>query len=633
MLEARLPRPPRSRAAASGPCSRRVVYRRRNHAGHGDLNETKKQPVPPELSSRRLLGRIWRDYLRHHKVKLALSVVCMVVIAAMTGAQAYLVQPALDRLLVTGDVVLLWLLPLAFAAIILAKAVAIFGQAVLMRKVTLRIIQKIQGQMFGRLIGADLGYIDSRATGHLVARFLSDLGVMGGSLTEPFVALVRDSLTAAALVGIMFLQNWRLALATFIVFPVSAWVVVSLGRRTRRAARSAQQETGVLAAFLDDVLKGIRQVKAYGMEGYEQGHADNMFVSLFGLSYKIGKIQARAAPTLEALGGFVFAAILAYGGYQVMRNQATVGSFMAFFVAMLLAYQPMRRLANVNTRMQQGLAAAERVFEIVDYRPDIADAPGARVLPSGDSGVRLESVDFSYGDAAPALHGVSLEAPPGKITALVGPSGAGKSTVLNLIPRFYDVSGGAVIVGGDDVRDLTLASLRASIALVTQESGLFNNTVRNNIAYGRPDATEEEIAEAAMNAAAHEFIVRLPQGYDTMVGERGVFFSGGQRQRISIARAMLKNAPILLLDEATSALDTESEQKVQVALRRLMKGRTTIVIAHRLSTVVDADNIYVFDRGRIVESGNHAALAAGAGLYARLSQLQFREGPPTEAAG
>jgi subfamily B ATP-binding cassette protein MsbA len=401
----------------------------------------------------------------------------------------------------------------------------------------------------------------------------------------------------------------------------------------RRASHSVQAETAELTGLLDDVFKGVRQVKAYGMERYEQDRADRMFESIYALLYKTTKIGARAAPMLESLGGFVFAGILAFGGWQVLHGQATVGNFMAFFVAMLLAYQPMRRIAGLNTRMQMGLAAAERVFEIVDYRAEIADAPDAKPLSARSYDVRLSAVDFAYGEAAPALHGVALDAPSGKVTALVGPSGAGKSTVLNLIPRFYDVNGGAVTVGGQDVRDLTLDSLRTAIALVTQETGLFNDTVGNNIAYGRPDATDDEIREAAKNAAADEFIVRLPDGYDTMVGERGVFLSGGQRQRISIARAMLKNAPILLLDEATSALDTESEQQVQVALQRLMQGRTTIVIAHRLSTVVDADMIYVFDKGRIVESGRHAELVAGGGLYARLSELQFREGAATETEG
>jgi len=610
-----------------------MLYRRRNLTGTGDLTGRHERATPPEYSTRQLLGRIWRDYVRHHTGKMVVAMVCMIVVAAMTGTQAQLVEPALNKLMVSGDAALLWLLPLAFIAVMLVKTGALYAQTVLMRKTALRVMQTIQSRMFDRLIGADLAYVDRRVTGQLVARFLSDVQVMGASLTEPFVSVVRDSLTSVFLVGVMFYNNWRLALATVIVFPLSAWVVTILGRRTRRAARGAQRETAVLSGFLDDVLKGLRQVKAYAMERYEKDRAENQLASLFDLSYKIARIQARAAPMLEAMGGIVFAAILGYGGYQVLHEQTTVGNFMAFFVAMLLAYQPMRRVANVNTRLQQGLAAAERVFEIVDYRPEIAERPDAKPLPSGSHGVRLEAVDFSYGGDVPALHQVTMEAPPGRMTALVGPSGAGKSTVLNLIPRFYDVSGGAVTVGGHDVRDLTLPSLRGAISLVTQETGLFNDTVRNNIAYGRPDATEDEIREAAQNAAVDEFIARLPDGYDTVVGERGVFLSGGQRQRISIARAMLKNAPILLLDEATSALDTESERQVQNALQRLMAGRTTIVIAHRLSTVVDAETIYVFDGGRIVESGRHADLVAAGGLYARLSELQFREGAAAEAEG
>jgi subfamily B ATP-binding cassette protein MsbA len=423
-----------------------------------------------------------------------------------------------------------------------------------------------------------------------------------------------------------------MSLITFIVFPVAAIFVTRLGRRMRRVVRTTQAEYGQLTSFLDDVLKGIRQVKAYGMERHETERAASLFLSLKGLYFKAAKTRARAVPTLEALGGLVFAAILAYGGYQATRGQITVGAFMAFFAAMLMAYQPMRRIANLNIGLQQGLAAAERVFHIVDYRRAIAEAPDAGPLAVTGGHVRLEGVDFSYGDDIPTLAGVTMEAPTGKVVALVGPSGAGKSTVLNLIPRFYDVGKGAVTIDGQDIRGATLDSLRAAIGLVSQDTMLFDDTVRSNIAYGRPDATEDEIVAAAKAAAADGFIRRLPKGYDTVVGERGVILSGGQRQRLSIARAMLKNAPILLLDEATSALDTESERKVQAALKRLMEGRTTIVIAHRLSTVVDADIIYVFDRGRIVESGSHAELSAGDGLYARLSKMQFSDEAPEEIA-
>jgi subfamily B ATP-binding cassette protein MsbA len=337
------------------------------------------------------------------------------------------------------------------------------------------------------------------------------------------------------------------------------------------------------------------------------------------------KTRAGAVPILEALGGLVFAGILAYGGYQAARGQITVGSFMAFFAAMLMAYQPMRRIANLNIGLQAGLAAAERVFHIVDYSRAITETPDASPLAIKGGHVRLEQVDFSYSDDIPTLVDVTLEAPPGKVVALVGPSGAGKSTVLNLIPRFYDVKSGAVTIDGQDIRDATLESVREAVGLVSQDTMLFDDTVRANIAYGRLDATEDEIIAAAKAAAADGFVRRLPKGYDTVVGERGVILSGGQRQRLSIARAMLKNAPILLLDEATSALDTESERKVQAALKRLMEGRTTIVIAHRLSTVVEADIIYVFDRGQVVETGSHAELSTGDGLYARLNQMQFSD--------
>ena len=594
-------------------------------------DETRKNQSP-EQSPWQLAKRLWRDYLSHNLGKIAAATLCMILAAAATGAQAWMVKPALDELLVEGNEELLWILPLAFVGIVMVKGFATYGQTLLMQGLALEIIRKIQIQMFDRVVGADLAYIDKNPTGTLISRFISDVFVMRDTLSNSFTGLIRDGLTTVALIGVMFYVNWRMSLITFIVFPVAAIFVTRLGRRMRRVVRTTQAEYGQLTSFLDDVLKGIRQVKAYGMERYETERAAGMFLTLKGLYFKAAKTRARAVPTLEALGGLVFAAILAYGGYQATRGQITVGAFMAFFAAMLMAYQPMRRIANLNISLQQGLAAAERVFHIVDYRRTIDEAPDARPLAVTGGHVRLQGVDFSYGNDIPTLSEVTMDAPTGKVVALVGPSGAGKSTVLNLIPRFYDVGKGAVTIDGQDIRGATLDSVRAAIGLVSQDTMLFDDTVRTNIAYGRPDATEEEIVAAAKAAAADGFIRRLPKGYDTVVGERGVILSGGQRQRLSIARAMLKNAPILLLDEATSALDTESERKVQAALKRLMKGRTTIVIAHRLSTVVDADIIHVFDRGRIVESGSHAELSAGDGLYARLSKMQFSDEAPEEIA-
>ncbi len=555
----------------------------------------------------------------------------MVVVALTTGGQAWLIEPALDKVLVDGDKAMMWMLPLVFMAVILVRGLASYGQAVFLQKTALRVIEAIQNNMFGRLIGADLAFIDRRATGTLISRFISDVQRMREALSNAITSLLRDSLTVVALIGVMFATNWRMAAVAFIGFPLSILFIVKIGRRLRRVFRSTQVETGELTRFLDNALKGIRQVKAYGMERHETTRGETLFRTLYGLYFKAAKTQARATPTLEALGGLMFAGVLGFGGYQVQQGQATVGSFMAFFAATLMAYQPMRRVLNTNVTLQRGLAAAERVFEIIDHEISVADRPGATPIRIDGGAVRFESAQFSYDDNFPALHDVTLEAPAGRMTALVGPSGGGKSTILNLIPRFYDLDKGSVSIDGQDVRAVTLESLRGAIAFVSQDTGLFDDTVRANIAYGRPDAGEDEIIAAAEAAAADAFIRQLADGYDTQVGERGIILSGGQRQRLSIARAMLKNAPILLLDEATSALDTESERHVQAALRRLMEGRTTIVIAHRLSTVVDADLIHVIDAGRVVESGTHATLSDADGLYARLSRMQFQDEPAPES--
>jgi subfamily B ATP-binding cassette protein MsbA len=413
-----------------------------------------------------------------------------------------------------------------------------------------------------------------------------------------------------------------------VVFPLAVLPIVKIGRRMRKVSTNTQEQLGAFTALLSETFQGARHVKAYGMEAYEKSRAAKVIEDVYRLACKAARTRSLSHPIMESLGGIAILLVILYGGSQVITGTRTTGQLFSFITALLLAYEPMKRLAQLNANLQEGLAAAARVFDMLDAPAAIVDAPDAQPLAIRGGAIRLERVRFAYraGEKdAPALNGISIDIPAGKRIALVGASGAGKSTVLNLIPRFYDVGEGRVTVDGQDVREVTLASLRANIALVAQEMDLFDDTVRANIAYGRVGASEAEIVAAARAASAHDFITRLPQGYDTMVGGRGLKLSGGQRQRIAIARAMLRDAPILLLDEATSSLDTESERQVQDALRALMRGRTTVVIAHRLSTVVDADLIYVLDGGRVIESGSHGELLARGGAYARLYAMQFAD--------
>lgn len=580
-----------------------------------------------------LIRRLFRDYLRHHVGKIVVGVSCMILVALATGTQAKLIQPALDKVLVEGDDSLILILPLAFLCVSVLKGFASYGQAVMMQKLGLRVNVMMQNEMFGRLIDADMKYLHDDSTGKLISRFLNDVNYTRDATVKTFTGFGRDLLTILVLGGVMVHTNWQMAVIALVILPISVFPILYIGRRIRRLSENTQVSLGDLTGFLDEVFKGFRQVKAYGMEDYERERASTVFERVYALQFKAGRTRSRSYPIMESLAGIAIALVLAWGGLQVSQGQTTIGQFMTFFVAMAAAYQPLRSLANLNANLQHGLAALERVFAVIDYRPDIADSDDAEPLQVSRGHVRLEDVQFSYDEKKIALHGVTVDAPPGKTVALVGPSGAGKSTILNLILRFFDPKSGTVTVDGQDVRDASLASLRGSIALVSQEVTLFNDTVRANILYGRPSASEAEVIEAAKAAAAHDFIEQLPDGYDTVVGERGMRVSGGQRQRLAIARAMLRNAPILLLDEATSALDSEAERQVQEALTRLMEGRTTLVIAHRLSTVVKADIIYVLDQGRIVDSGTHQELLSRGGVYARLCQMQFEDSMTLGDAG
>ncbi len=570
-----------------------------------------------------LVRRLVRDFMRRHAGKIALALVCMAVAAASTAVRAWLMEPVLDRIFVAHDASLLLLIAGAALALALAKGIADYGENVLMTRVGLRVIADVQRALFARLIAADLAFFTAHPSGVLISRFTNDVVLLRNAAVNVLAGIGRDAITVAFLVGLMFYQDWVLAIAAFFAFPLAIRPIVGIGRRMRRVSANTQAELGQVTTLLNQSFQGARQVKAYGMEDYETRRAAALFERVFALVDRANRTRSRAAPLIEALGGAAIAVVILYGGHQVIAGARTPGAFFSFITALLLAYQPVKSLANLNASLQEGLAAAERVFHVLDIEPTIRDRPGARPLVVSAGEVRLERVRFGYHPGLAALDDVSLTVPGGATVALVGPSGAGKSTILNLILRFYDVDAGRVTIDGQDVRELSLASLRAAIALVAQEVSLFDDTVRANIAYGRQDAPLAAIEAAARAAGADEFIRELPQGYDTLVGEHGIRLSGGQRQRLTIARAMLKNAPILLLDEATSSLDNESERQVQAALKELMRGRTTIVIAHRLSTIVGADLICVLDRGRIVDTGRHAQLLARDGLYRRLYETEF----------
>ncbi len=585
-----------------------------------------------------LFRRLLSENVRPEVAWLALAFLFMVLVALSTAALAKLMEPVLDQVFTQRDRSRLLEVALSVLAVFVVKGFATYAQAVLMSRVGLRIVARLQTRVVDHAIRLDLAYFHDTPTGTLVSRVLYDTSMLRGIVANVLTGFGKDLLTLVFLVGLMFWQDWKLALIAFLAFPTAIWPILRIGRRTRKVSANTQAEMAELTTLLSQTFQGARHVKAYGMEAYETARAARLVDRVSELMMKAARIRSAGHPIMETLGGIAIVAVILYGGWQVIEGARTTGAFFSFVTALLLAYEPMKRLTQLNAGLQEGLAAAERVYQVLDEPPKIVDRPGARPLSISGGAIRFEDVRFAYRPDKPALDGVTLDIPAGRTVALVGPSGGGKSTILNLIPRFFDADSGAVAIDGQDVRDVTLASLRDSVALVSQEVSLFDDTIGANIAYGRQSASEEEIVAAAKAAQAHEFISGLPEGYWTRIGEHGVKLSGGQRQRIAIARAMLKNAPVLLLDEATSALDTESERLVQAALKDLMQGRTTLLIAHRLSTVIDADRIYVIDGGRVVESGRHGELLQAGGAYARLYRNALAEdatldGPVTAAAG
>ncbi|MDA8138406.1 MAG: lipid A export permease/ATP-binding protein MsbA [Desulfobacteraceae bacterium] len=564
--------------------------------------------------------------------RLLIAALCSLMISGATTAMGYLIKPVIDDIFVKKDTAGLLILPLAVVAIFLIKGLGSYGQEYFMNYVGEDIIRQLRNRLYDRIQDLSLAFFQKERTGVLMSRITNDVNALKTMVSTAVTGTMRDLASILGLTVVIFYQNWRLAIIAFFILPVAFLPIFKLGRRVRRVSTGCQEAMAELNAFLHETFAGNKIVKAFGMENHEKQRFFDRTQRLFRLEVKGVIARALSSPIMEFFGGLGIAFVIWYGGMEVVGGKTTPGTFMSFLASILLLYDPVKKLSHLNNSIQQGMAAADRVFDVIETQTDIQDPADPKAMKSGPHDVHFEAVQFSYGDK-PILKGIDLNVHHGQVLALVGMSGGGKTTLVNLIPRFFDVTQGRICVDGVDLRDYKVADLRREIAVVTQDPILFNETVRDNIAYGNPKAEEAAIIAAAKAAYAHDFIMRFPQGYNTMIGELGGRLSGGEKQRLCIARALLKDAPILILDEATSSLDTEAEVWVQRALENLMQGRTTFVIAHRLSTVAKADRIVVVVDGRIVEQGTHDTLLARNGEYAKLYSMQFANNHGASAAG
>lgn len=573
-----------------------------------------------------LYRRLIKHYVLRYRRTLIIGGFCMLLTAGAAASQAYLMQPVLDDIFVKKNEAFLLLLPLLLIAAALISAVGDYGQSLALKYVGQRVVSDMQGDLFDHLMYADIQLFHDQSSGRLISRLTNDIMAMRQSVSEVIVGLIKEVSTAILLLGVMIWQSATMSLIAGGILLFAVLPVASLGRRMRKVAHDTQVQLGNFTSQLDDTFQGVRMVKAYGREEFESTRARHTIRQLFKLFYRTSRVQSASGPIMTLLSGVAVAAIIWFGGSKVLNESLTPGQFFSFLTAMLMVYRPVKIIAGLNTKLQEGMAAAERFYSVIDTKPSIADRVGATPLNIRAGELVFERVTFHYGEGSGGVSNLSFTVPAGKTVALVGSSGAGKTTIMNLLLRFYDVTTGRITIDGVDVRDVTVQSLRSALALVSQDIVLFNDSVRANIAYGLMDASDDAVIKAAKKANAHEFIMSLPEGYDTEIGPLGVKLSGGQRQRISIARAILKNAPILLLDEATSALDTASERAVQDALNGLMQHRTTLVIAHRLTTIQDADIILVLDGGNIVAQGTHHELLKTSEAYRNMHQLYHQQG-------
>ncbi len=578
-----------------------------------------------------LLKRILQ-LVRPYWLRLAIAIILMAIVGSLSGLTAYLVKPVMDSIFVQKNAMMLKILPVLVLGVFFLRSVCDWGQRYQMRYVGLKIISDLRQQLYDHIQDLSLAYVERSSTGVLMSRITNDVNLLQGAVSAAITSFLKDSFTMMGLVFVVFYQDWKLASLAVLILPGAYFLIDLLGKKMRRYSKKCQEAMGDISSIVQELFRGVRVVKAFCGEEYEMERFDRENERIFKYNMRISVVQGLSSPLMELLGAMGIATIIGYGGFQVIKGQSTPGTFFSFLAALFMLYKPMKRLSKVNNLIQNGLAAAHRIFEVLDTEPEVVDQPGAAVLKTIKQGIEFKDVSFSYGNGV-VLKGINLYIGAGEVIALVGVSGGGKTTLASLIPRFYDLQEGKILIDGVDIRHFSIESLRSQIAMVNQEPFLFNDTIRNNIAYGNFDKKDEDIIEAAKAAYAYDFIVKLPDGFDTVVGDRGVSLSGGEKQRICIARAFLRDAPILILDEATSSLDNESEKEVQRSLFNLMKGRTTIIIAHRLSTVINAKKIFVISGGRIVEAGSHEELMKTGGEYSKLYRMQFLRKESERAEG
>lgn len=563
------------------------------------------------------------SYSKVYWRRLVIAAIASMGVGAMDGAFAWMVEPLLKKIFAEKQLFILTLLPLGILILFVFRGVCRFLNDYFMKTAGQLAVQKIRNDIYERSMGLSLGFFNKQSTGVLMSRILNDVNAMQDGIANIITGVFRDGFSAIALLGVIFYRNWQLALISFLVIPATVYPAQLIGKRIKRLSRLGQEKMGDVSSVLQETFSGVKVIKAFGLEEREVRKFKGKNSEFYDYVRKSIKYEALTAPLMEGITSLGVAGVIWFGGYSVISGKMTSAELFSFITAMALVYSPVRKLINSYNILQRSMGAAERVFEIIDQKPDIVDPPDPLPINRAEGLVMFDSVSFSY-DSEPVLQEITIKAEKGQIIALVGQSGGGKTTLVSLLTRFYDVTAGAVLIDGIDIRRLSIKDLLRQVALVDQETILFNDTIANNIRYGNSDATDAEVEAAASAAYAHDFVLEMPEGYRTNIGDRGVRLSGGQRQRLCIARAILKDAPILILDEATSALDTESEQMVQSALNNLMKNRTTFVIAHRLSTILHADRIVVLESGRVAESGTHSELIARDGMYSKLYSMQFK---------